>query len=394
MKELLIVGAGKIGRGVIGSLFFEAGYHLYIYGFRAERMRRLKEQGSYLVERSGEEGSERILIDNFDALDSSDSSDLIAHMKRVDLIACCVYDNVFEHICQSLKEAIIYRADHDAEPFNVLLCVNALGAPDYFETKLTEMLAGNEKATAYLKEKTGICQVLVEMPGVPAPKELLEEDPFAVSVGSTGHIEIDEDAFIGELPKVRLVNGVKRGKARVYQKVYCGNMRHCMLAFLGKARGYTYICDTYGDEWLENSVLHAFYEADAAVQAEYQFDEKDHQLFLKFTEDALKSQQIKDPIQRVAADPKTKLSRSNRFVGPALLCIKHHIVPFYLAKGIAYGFLYREESDAASVEITDYVKENGIEKAIEKYCGLGEEDWALKQLIIAQYEEACKFPVK
>ena len=68
---------------------------------------------------------------------------------------------------------------------------------------------------------------------------------------------------------------------------------------------------------------------------------------------------IKDAFTRVAADPKTKLSRDNRFVGPALLCMKHHILPFYLAKGIAYGFLYRDESDIASIEITNYVKEHG-----------------------------------
>ena len=30
-KELLVIGAGNIGRGVIGGLFFESGYHLYIY---------------------------------------------------------------------------------------------------------------------------------------------------------------------------------------------------------------------------------------------------------------------------------------------------------------------------------------------------------------------------
>ena len=47
-------------------------------------------------------------------------------------------------------------------------------------------------------------------------------------------------------------------------------MKHCMLAFLGKAKGYTYIRDTYDDGWIEDCVLGAFFEADAAIQAEYQ----------------------------------------------------------------------------------------------------------------------------
>ena len=52
--------------------------------------------------------------------------------------------------------------------------------------------------------------------------------------------------------------------------------------------------------------------------------------------------------------------------------------------------LYRDESDIASIEITNYVKEHGIEKAIEVYCGLTENEWELKQLIMAQYKEAEK----
>ena len=37
-----------------------------------------------------------------------------------------------------------------------------------------------------------------------------------------------------------------------------------------------------------------------------------------------------------------------------------------------------------------FAKEHGIEKAIEVYCGLTENDWELKQLIMAQYKEAEK----
>lgn len=41
-KELLVIGAGNIGRGVIGGLFFESGYHLYIYDIMEERMKQLE----------------------------------------------------------------------------------------------------------------------------------------------------------------------------------------------------------------------------------------------------------------------------------------------------------------------------------------------------------------
>lgn len=389
-KELLVIGAGNIGRGVIGGLFFESGYHLYIYDIMAERMKQLKEQGTYLIERIGADSKRRILVDDFDVLDCFNTVDLIEHMKTVDLIACCVYEGAFPSICQNLKEAIEYRAKHNANPLNILLCVNALGAPDYFESELTRLLRNNQVASNYLKEKTGICQVMVGMAAMPSSEDLIAEDAFAVTTKLDGHIGIDEEPFKGELPKVKQTGAVQKGKAQIYRKVYTGNMKHCMLAFLGKAKGYTYIRDTYDDEWIEDCAFGAFFEADAAIQEEYHFEEEDHQKWIDFIVKAPKNRNLKDAFTRVAADPKTKLSRNNRFVGPALLCMKHHILPFYLAKGIAYGFLYRDEKDAASIEITDYVSKHGIEKAIEIYCGLTEDDWELKQLITAQYKEARK----
>lgn len=171
-------------------------------------------------------------------------------------------------------------------------------------------------------------------------------------------------------------------------------MKHCMLAFWEKQKAILTFVILMMMDGLRIVYLEHFFEADAAIQAEYQFDETDHQEWIDFIVEAPKNRNLKDAFTRVAADPKTKLSRDNRFVGPALLCMKHHILPFYLAKGIAYGFLYRDESDIASIEITNYVKEHGIEKAIEVYCGLTENEWELKQLIMAQYKEAEKFVKK
>ena len=77
-----MIGAGNIGRGVIGGLFFESGYHLYIYDIMEERMKQLKEQGTYLIERVGANNKRRVLVDDFDVLDCSDTVDLIEHIEK------------------------------------------------------------------------------------------------------------------------------------------------------------------------------------------------------------------------------------------------------------------------------------------------------------------------
>ena len=53
-------------------------------------------------------------------------------------------------------------------------------------------------------------------------------------------------------------------------------------------------------------------------------------------------------------------------------------------------FYFQNPKDAAAVEIQNYLSENGIEKAIEKYCQLDrskKEEELLFQLILAQYFE-------
>ena len=67
------------------------------------------------------------------------------------------------------------------------------------------------------------------------------------------------------------------------------------------------------------------------------------------------------------------------------------IISLIFIIGVVFGILLiNNVKDEGKEEITNYVKEHGIEKAIEVYCGLTENEWELKQLIMAQYKEAEK----
>ena len=61
-KELLVIGAGNIGRGVIGGLFFESGYHLYIYDIMEERMKAFSELTNYVTPEIRQFSESKILI--------------------------------------------------------------------------------------------------------------------------------------------------------------------------------------------------------------------------------------------------------------------------------------------------------------------------------------------
>ena len=49
-REIAILGAGKIGRGVVGLLFSRAGYRLHLYDMYMEGMRKLEAQATTMFE--------------------------------------------------------------------------------------------------------------------------------------------------------------------------------------------------------------------------------------------------------------------------------------------------------------------------------------------------------
>ncbi len=77
-----------------------------------------------------------------------------------------------------------------------------------------------------------------------------------------------------------------------------------------------------------------------------------------------------DLVFRVANDPIRKLSRKDRLTGPALCCLKHGIVPYFLTRAVAYALCYEHPDDPASQELASFIRKNGISEAVIKYCQL------------------------
>ena len=49
------------------------------------------------------------------------------------------------------------------------------------------------------------------------------------------------------------------------------------------------------------------------------------------------------------------------------LCEKHGVDGTYLCIGISAGMLFNPEGDDSSIELSSFVKDNGVEKALKEY---------------------------
>lgn len=374
IKEIAILGAGKIGRGVVGLLFANEGWKLHLYDRYVEGMRQLKAQGYYDARvTDGHAIDETTRIDAFDIVDATDDEDIVELLSdKVDIAACCVYEGAFESISHAMARAIRCRCEAGCErPLNILLCVNALGAPAKVRGYIEAELTVDERA--YFDRMVGVCQVMVLAAGMPSEPGA---NPWQVVVSANPGLEIDADAWVGPRIAVEHVSYVHGAQGHIYRKVYCGNMLHAMSAFMGVHQGLRYICDCYRDPWIRSNITGAFDEAHAAILQEYSFDEEEDAEWVAFIMAKLDAD-VKDPVDRVMAGTAEKLSRENRFVGPALMCVEHGIVPFYLARGIAYGLLRLAEEQNEALEDDEAIRSFAC-----RTCGLKDSDWLVLDLVV------------
>ena len=389
-KRILILGAGSIGRGVIGSVFFEAGYRLTFYDAVPALTQGLARQGRYTVSRMGER-VETVSVTGFDVIQADDDAGLDTAIAESPLVACCVYHGAFDALCTRIAAGVRRRRAQGAGPQNVLLCVNELGAVEYFRDHITRLLAGEE--LAYFQKNVGICQVMVLRSGSSPGPEQKDRDPYAVTTSLEGHIFIDQDAFLGEQPQIDCIRFVDRIQARMQRKIYTGNMFHCIQAFLGAFHGARDIPACRAVPGVLDDSLLAYREAEEALSREYGFSQEDRAAWDEEILGDLKKgtgESVPDPVSRVLARPMEKLSRSNRFIAPALLCVRNNILPYFLAKGIACGLCYRDKQDGQAVEMEHILEREGLDAALTRVCGLVEEDWVLRDLIRGHYLELTK----
>ena len=220
---LVVYGAGNIGRGIVSLLFGAAGYRLLFYRRDREALVKMQAKGGYVIHRLG--GGEDVPVSDFQVLTSQE--ELLQALTGCNMTACCLYPSAFPQVGAVLAEACRIRTD----PLNVLLCCNEPGGAELLSRAVTQALLPEEGDGPL--QKLHIIPTIVCSVGFPTP-----DGAYDVTVSCNGYLEAERSAFSGPVPQIpglELVDGVN---ARLYRKLYLGNMFHTYAALLGAKRGY------------------------------------------------------------------------------------------------------------------------------------------------------------
>ncbi len=401
-RELVLIGAGKIGRGYLADVFNRKGYKLIFLEYAEGLVNALKEQGYYTVFMSHDGApDESFRIGGYDIYCTETEYETCVNvLANANYATVHVYPGACESIGHMIGDAIKKRVrEGNKEPLDIFTCVNFQGPAKILKDFALERLT-TQAEKDYIESNVGFVQTLIyRNGGIPTP-EMLAEDPLCVSMSDTTNWPVDKDAFKGAPPE-GIDNAVLTDhfEARLVYKVWAGNMVHCMSSYVGKQRGYEYYYQSGSDPYIYKCSALAKLEANHGICSEFNIsvdvlDDRKKGKIAPFDPKAAEGDM--DTLNRIGADPKRKLSRGDRFIGPALLCLKHGKTPYFLTRGAAMGFYFVNPEDASACEIQDYIKSFGIEKAVAKYCQLNLSDPLDKQIyelvLMHYYEIGDAFP--
>lgn len=153
-------------------------------------------------------------------------------------------------------------------------------------------------------------------------------------------------------------------------------------AVIGSLKGYKRLSECRCDPEIETIVTGAMKEAFLGLQSEFEYPDE----FLMFRyQQALNEasdELTQSVLDRICADPTKLLGRDERLVGPALLCRKYGIMPYYLAQIIA-GVFYLKNY-LKQFQMPDGFDADDLHACVRAYCQIGQEV-ELVQLIIDQH---------
>jgi len=371
-------GAGNIGRGFLGQLFFETGYDTVFVDVIPEVVDGIRTRGAYPLRIVGDE-TQTLTIGNVTAVHSSDQERVANAIAEADLAATAVGVKVLPKVAPVLALGLEKRFEQpDARPLNIIVCENLIDAGPFLREQVREHLP--PKFHAALDEHVGFVEASI-CRMVPIMTDAVKaEDPLLVCVEAYCELPVDAQGFKGPVPPLKNMQPRPNFKGYVERKLFVHNAGHATTAYLGYLRGHEYIWQAMDDPIVVAEADAAMTETCAGLTAKHGLDTQalnEHWVDLK---SRFHNKALGDQIVRVAADPVRKLGPNDRLIGAATMCLEHGIEPAHVAFAAAAAIRYDHSGDAAAQAIQEIYRRHGLDGVLSQVCRISK-DSELAQLI-------------
>ncbi|MFR4235051.1 MAG: mannitol-1-phosphate 5-dehydrogenase [Alistipes onderdonkii] len=318
MKKAIQFGAGNIGRGFIGAVLEQAGYHVVFADVNEQVVARINSDRAYTVQIM-DTVCEQMRITDISAMDSR-SPELAAQIAGAELVTTAVGLTVLPRIAGAIAAGIAARRDAGVtEPLNVIACENGVRATTQLREAVLKHL--DEAQRDWCEQYVGFPDCSVDRI-VPPVKS---ENPIDVVVERFFEWNVERAAFKGAVPEIPGMNPADNLIAYIERKLFTLNTGHAITAYLGRMKGYMTICQSISDEHIHTIVKAAMRESGRGLVALYGFDRDAHFAYIDKIIGRFRNPYLCDDVTRVGREPLRKLSAGDRLVRPILTARRYGI---------------------------------------------------------------------
>jgi len=359
-------GGGNIGRGFVAEFLHNSGYEVVFIDVMEKLTDQLQQTKSYTVTEIGADGEKTHTIDNYRCINSKqDLPAVIKEIATADVVTCSVGPRVMEFIAKPIAEGIATRSS-DLKPVSVIACENAIGATDTLRDFIFKHLSEDKKSSIDSSAQFANSAIDRIVP--------IQDEDAGLNVKIEKFYEwcVEELPFKGTPPPIKGVHFVDNLQPYIERKLFTVNTGHATAAYYGHQAGKHYIHDVLEDPKLHEVVQNVLKETAHLICSKHShISREDQEEYVQKIVKRISNPVLKDNVERVGRCPLRKLSRNERFIGPAAHLAEKGDKFDCLLGSIEQAFRFQNvEGDEESEQLAKIMREKSSTEVVKEVCGL------------------------
>jgi mannitol-1-phosphate 5-dehydrogenase len=355
-------GAGNIGRGFVGLLLHQGGYELVFSDVAAPLVDAINAASEYTVHEVGEGGVDTV-VTGFRAINSAtDPQELVDAIAAADVVTTAVGPTVLKFVAPHIVAGLGLR-DPAAAPLQVMACENAIGATDLLRDEMAAAAGDGWDAVASraVFANTAVDRI------VPAQDA---GGGIDVTVEPFFEWAIERGPFGENPPHIPGAHFVDDLTPYIERKLFTVNTGHATTAYFGAAAGIERISDALADPAIAERVEAALRETSELLILKHELDADTQHAYRATILNRFRNPALPDTVWRVGRQPLRKLSRHERFVGPAAEALERGLAVDALVAAMGAALAFDDAEDAQSVELQRMLREQDAASFTTAVTGL------------------------
>ncbi|KAL8792305.1 MAG: hypothetical protein Q9195_005096 [Heterodermia aff. obscurata] len=377
-KTAVHFGGGNIGRGFVAEKMHLAGFEVVFVDVMDSIIDLLQKTPEYTVTEIGTEGEKVNKITNYRAINSKyHEADVVEEISKAEIVTCAVGPNILKFIAPVIAKGINGRTA--SKPLAVVACENMIGATDTLAGFIKDPKNTPEDRLKTIDQRAKFANSAIDriVPG---------QDPDAglnVKIETFYEWVVDKTPFAEHgHPEVHAIHWVDDLTPYIERKLFTVNTGHAAAAYYGHVRGKATIDEALADTEIRAIVHDCLAETSHLIVNKHSIGKHEQKEYVDKIIKRISNPMLKDIVERVGRAPLRKLSRKERFVGPAFELAEMGEKVDALLGAMEMAFKFTDvKADEESVELAKILEENDAKAVVEKVCGLKESDKLYPQVL-------------